>query len=149
MRNAGFVRTILIVIGAGGGLLALFFPGLVRSTLDGAEQESQPRRIVIVARDMAFFLVPERDGEGQEPGAAAVANPTLFLRPGETVMLELRNEDRGVAHDLVIEALGVRTPAVAFGQSKTLTFTVPTLKGTYTYLCSFHVRMMRGEAVVQ
>jgi len=95
---------------------------------------SAPREIVLVARGMAFYI------EGDD-----TPNPTLQLRPGESVRLTLINRDRGMRHDLAIAGLGVGTGVLAGdGDSETIRLRAPARAGTFAYLCRFHVQTMRG-----
>ncbi|MGH7731950.1 MAG: cupredoxin domain-containing protein [Candidatus Eiseniibacteriota bacterium] len=97
-----------------------------------------PREVVLVARDMAFAL----------PGQAG-RNPTLRLKAGERIRLVLENRDPGMKHDLASAGLGIRTEALAFGESGGQILTVPRRPGEYDYFCSFHAQMMRGRMVVE
>ena len=47
-------------------------------------------------------------------------------------------------------AIFIATPIVDAGQSATITFTAPSKKGEYTYICTFpgHYMMMQGTMVV-
>ena len=76
------------------------------------------------------------------------ANPTLTLPPGRTVEIELRNEDAGSVHNLVIPELNLQTRKLKAGQSEVLRFTVPST-GRLTYYCALHPLMMRGEIVLR
>jgi plastocyanin len=93
-----------------------------------------PREVVIVARGMTFTL----------PSAPDTANPVIRLRPGETVLLTLRNEAPGLMHDFEIPSWKVKSDQIRSGQSTTLTVTVPTQEGRYQYICGPHSTMMRG-----
>ncbi len=73
------------------------------------------------------------------------ANPIVHVTTGETIQLELRNEDGpGVLHDLAIDALGVATELVQPGQTSVVTFTAPDRPGHYDYYCRPHALVMRG-----
>ena len=62
-----------------------------------------------------------------------VRNPVLWARTGETVRIVLINGELMV-HDLVVEALGVRTPQILDkGARAVITFTA---KANDTYFCS-------------
>lgn len=78
-------------------------------------------------------------------------NPELVVRVGREVTLKLVNDD-GVAHDLVIPALGVRSEVVSRrGEVATLRFT-PEEAGSYAYYCSLpghRVAGMEGRIVVE
>ena len=88
--------------------------------------------IVLEAKNMAFNKT----------------NPTLILRVGEPVKFIIKNEDRGMLHDFVIEELEVTTSKpLKYGQSEEIVFT-PTQKGEYDYFCSYHSVMMRGKVII-
>jgi plastocyanin len=97
-------------------------------------REPIDREVVLVARDMTFF----------EEGSS-VSNPTLVVRAGERVRLVLVNEDRGMLHDLSIEALDVLVPVLAGDGSRGWTILeAPETPGRYEYVCTYHERLMRG-----
>lgn len=97
------------------------------------------KQIVLIAKDQAFRLA-------DQPG---LRNPPIALRRGETVELELRNEDPArVLHCFVISGLNVKTTRdLESGESVKLTIT-PEEKGTFTYACLMHP-LMAGKVVVQ
>jgi plastocyanin len=47
----------------------------------------------------------------------------------------------------LIPALDLQADAVSNGETSTIRFTAPR-PGTYTYFCSMHPKLMRGELVV-
>ena len=87
--------------------------------------------VVVVAKDMKFNQT----------------NPTIFIRPGTKIRMVLRNEDPGMRHDLVLEALGLETPIIKAGESAVLEFEVED-EGRFEYLCSLHPVMMKGILMV-
>ena len=97
------------------------------------------REIRMVVRDMTFYV------EGQsEP------NPTLRVRTGEQIRLVLRNEDPGMSHDFAVSSWRVTTPLLnARGAEAVVVFRVPQRRGTYTYDCTPHAKIMRGEIQVE
>jgi hypothetical protein len=98
-----------------------------------------PRELVLVARDMAFYL----------PGDPA-PNPTLVLGRGERVRLVLRNEDPGMAHDFAAAGLDVTTELLEdSGTSATVVFRAPQRAGEYPYHCTPHASLMRGVVLVR
>lgn len=97
-----------------------------------------PREIVLVARDMAFYM------QGDD-----TPNPTLHLRPGESVRLTLINRDRGMRHDLAVPGLDVGTGVLGDGSSQTVRLRAPTQTGSYDYLCRLHAQMMRGRLEIR
>lgn len=128
LRGLGMFVILLVV--AGVGTLALAFPAIQKGM---PEQE-----IILVASDMVFFL----------PGKREEKNPTLRFKPGTKVTLTLQNVDPGMRHDFRIEGLAVQTGLLSNGQSEVVTFTLPSQKGVYTYLCTVHPISMRGQIVV-
>ena len=129
MRHLKILIVCLLVSGA----LALAVRAAVRP---------EARELTLVARGMAFYL----------PGDPT-PNPRLIAGRGETLRITLRNEDRGMAHDLAIPSRsGARksTPVLRDAdESADLTLRVPEEAGEYAYLCSFHSGMMRGVLEVR
>ena len=129
MRHLKIILVCLLVSGA------LAFA--VRATV-----RPEARELTLVARGMAFYL----------PGDPT-PNPRLIVARGETLRITLRNEDRGMAHDLAIPSRsGGRksTPILRdAGESADLTLRVPEEAGEYAYLCSLHSGMMRGVLEVR
>lgn len=124
-----FITLIVVLAGVSGTIFAPTAPSRA------------VREIVIVAKDMTFII------DSLESSGAA--NPTLTVKAGQKVTIVLRNDDPGMQHDLIIQGLQVQVRAVSYGQTTRLTFTVPRESGTYTYLCSFHPRSMRGAFVIE
>jgi plastocyanin len=128
-RNRSLVTAIVIAIAA----LAALLPMLASS---GAEA---PRDVRIVVRDMAFYV----DGN-PEP------NPAITLRAGEQVRLHLRNEDAGMRHDFAIKAWTVTTKMLEDrGEEDTIVFRAPDTRGTTSYLCTPHAKMMSGTIRIE
>ena len=95
---------------------------------------THPRSIVVVCRSMAFFV----------PGDST-PNPTITVRAGQAIALELRNEDGpGVLHDLAVDSLHVATGLLQPGQAAQVTFTAPDRPGSLDYYCRPHALTMRG-----
>ena len=123
-----------------------FLLALVSVTIVGAlafvvaaASKPAPREIVMVAREVAFFL----------PGDPT-PNPTLVVAPGESVRLRLVNEDRGVEHDWAAGSLGVATRLLAGdGSADVVVFTAPHERGSHRYVCSSHAAMMSGRLEVR
>jgi plastocyanin len=92
-----------------------------------------PRTIVLTARQMAFHV------EG-----ASGTNPMIELTAGERVRFVLRNEDRGIAHDLAVPSLALAVAPVSDVGENTLEVSVPDRPGAYEYRCTPHAQMMRG-----
>ncbi len=129
-KNRAMVAGIVIGIAA---LAVSLLPMLASSDPDST------REIRIVVRDMAFYV----DG-GPE------ANPPITLRAGERVRVRLRNEDAGLRHDFVIKAWTVGTKMLEDrGDEDTVVFRVPDERGSQSYQCTPHTRMMSGTIRVE
>ncbi len=131
MKTAGIVAVVALLLTAGASAFTF-----VALRGDGA-----PREIVLIAKDMAFVADP--------PTAGQPLNPTIVLHPGERVRLVLRNLDPGMRHDLIVDRLRLRTPALDHGESDEIVFSAPTEPGGWDYHCSFHSRLMRGRIIVR
>ena len=77
---AGTTRTVLIAV-------AFVAVGLMALMPVVANPRTGPREIVLVARDMAFYL------EGSD-----APNPTIVVKPCEEVRVIVRNQDPGITH---------------------------------------------------
>ncbi|HXH05094.1 MAG TPA: plastocyanin/azurin family copper-binding protein [Vicinamibacterales bacterium] len=131
MRGSHRVLVVSVTLTLLVGAVALL-PLLARSRSDA------PREVVLVAREMSFFL----DGRDE-------ANPTLRFHPGERVRIVLRNEEPGVIHNFEIPDWRVATRLLNSGQTDAVEFRVPEDHGTQTYLCTPHSTMMRGTIVLE
>ena len=119
------------------GVLLAAALGVVAMSWRAAETHDV-REIRLVARGMTFYL----DGAGE-------ANPTLRLHAGETVRLVLRNEDRGMTHDVTVPEWNAATPLVAGLHDGSAVVTAPA-RGTRTgYYCSPHQQTMKGTIIVE
>jgi plastocyanin len=126
----------IVVGGIALAVLALAATGL---PMVASSSDAGPREIGIVVRDMAFYV-----DNGGEP------NPVIALRPGEHVRLRLRNEDAGMRHDFTIKAWTVATRTLDDrGEEDIVEFTVPETRGTQTYQCTPHAKMMTGTVRVE
>lgn len=99
----------------------------------GTLESTSPREVVLVVRNMAFYL----NGDGTE-------NPTLRLKAGERIRIVLRNEEPGVTHDFAVTEWNVATRPLNGSGRDSVTFRVPDRVGSYEYLCNPHASMMRG-----
>lgn len=100
---------------------------------------ASPREIRLVVRDMSFYI------EGHDE-----PNPRLHVRAGEQIRLVLRNEDPGMSHDFAVSRWRVTTPLLSGrGEQAVVAFRVPHQRGTYTYSCTPHAKIMRGEISVE
>lgn len=121
----GLLTTFLIV----GALVAVqWFPAVA-----GTRQSDTTRDVVLVVRDMTFYL------QGDD-----TPNPTLRFAPGERVRVMLRNEESGVTHNFVIGDWGVETPELRGAGAARVEFRVPGAGGTHRYQCTPHAAMMSG-----
>jgi hypothetical protein len=102
----------------------------------------EPREVTLLARGMAFYL----------PGDPT-PNPRLTVERGEELRFVLRNEDRGMPHDLEVPQDGGERKATrevrGLGDTDSLTFRAPETPGDYEYVCTLHARMMRGVLEVR
>lgn len=132
-RNRMFIAAGIIAVAA---MLATLLPMRASSV---SSNPAGPRVVKLVVRDMAFYV----DGS-LEP------NPTLTLRAGEQVELHIRNDEPGMRHDFVIKAWDVATRLLEDrGEEDTITFRVPDTRGTTTYVCTPHAKMMSGTLRVE
>ena len=93
----------------------------------------EPREIVVVARQMAFYV-----------GDGVTANPTIHAAPGERIRVTLVSQDPGFDHDFAVPAWRVNS-AVLHGEGRDSTvIQVPDKPGVTTYVCSKHASMMKG-----
>jgi plastocyanin len=99
----------------------------------------EPRIVNLVVRDMAFYV----DGN-PEP------NPTIVVKPGEQIKLRLRNDEPGMRHDFTVKAWEVATRLLEDrGEEDTISFRVPETRGSTTYICTPHAKMMSGTLRVE
>ena len=102
----------------------------------------EPRQVTLLARGMAFYL----------PGDST-PNPRLLAERGEELRFVLRNEDRGMPHDLEVPEAGGDRKATrevrGVGDTASLAFRAPETPGDYEYVCTLHSRMMRGVLEVR
>jgi len=123
------------LVGLGGLLLFAMatLPSLV------ADPGPPAREIVLVARNMAFYL----DGN-------PTPNPTLRLKAGEQVTLVLRSEDAGITHDFAVTSWNVGTALLNGKGAVSVSFRVPDRRdGPQEYVCSGHAVMMKGAIDVE
>lgn len=129
-RNRVFVTGMVVAITA----MALSLLPMVASS--GADDV---RNIEVIVRDMSFYV------EGR-----AEANPEIAFKAGERVRLRVRNEDAGMRHDFTIKGWNVATKVLEDrGEEDVIEFRVPTDRGTRTYTCTPHSRMMTGSIRVE
>ena len=117
---------------------AVAIAAMVLPTIASSRPETV-RNLDIVVRDMAFYV-----DNGTEP------NPEITLHPGEQVRVRVRNEDSGLRHDFTIKAWTVATKILAErGQEDAIEFRVPDERGTQTYQCTPHAKMMTGTIRIE
>jgi plastocyanin len=71
------------------------------------------------------------------------------VKPGERIRIVLRNEDRGIMHDVAVPSLRAAVDPIGWNDSADLTIDAPSTPGTYDYWCRPHMAMMRGTIVVR
>ena len=92
-----------------------------------------PREIVVVARDMAFYLEGSRS-----------PNPVIGMTSGETIRLTIRNENRGVVHNFQIASWDISVTRLKGGESGSIVIRVPNRPGRHAYTCAPHQALMNG-----
>ena len=112
---------------------------MLGAALVPALSSTPSREITLVARNMAFYL----ESDPKTP------NPTIDVKAGERVRIVLRNQDRGMTHDLAVPAVKKTLDLIGWNESDDLTFTAPKQPGTYQYECQPHRLMMRGTIRVR
>jgi plastocyanin len=128
-KSSGTVRAALIAVLAAVGVTA-FIPVI-------AKPRTTPREIVLVARDMAFYL------EGSE-----VPNPTIVVKPGEDVRLVITNQDPGITHGFSVTALQISIDRIQAGTTTSLSFRAPARPERHEYVCPPHALMMKGVLLI-
>ena len=138
-RRTSGLRLLLI---ASSSLAVLTVAGSVASAQSVATTSGDPargREIVLVARNMAFYL----DGN-------PTPNPTLRVKAGERVHIVLRSDDAGFTHDFAVKAWNAATDFLTGKGAVSVTVTVPDTPGArQEYVCSAHAVMMRGMVEVE
>lgn len=124
---------LAILVVAGVAVIVTLLPTLASTGGDSA------RELRVVTRDMSFYV----DGYS-EP------NPAISVKAGEKIRLVLRNEDAGMSHDFAVKAWGVGTKLLEDrGQEDAITFQVPGERGTASYNCTPHAKMMSGTLRIE
>ena len=121
------------------GLAVVLLLGLVTLPSLVADPGPQTREIVLVARNMAFYL----DGN-------PTPNPTLRVKAGERITLVLRSEDAGITHDFAVKSWNVGTNFLTGKGSVSVSFRIPERNdGPQEYVCSAHSVMMKGAIEIE
>ena len=124
-KNRIFIVLAAIAVVA---FAAAVLPMLASSSRD------EVRDVNVVVRDMAFYV-----------DSSTEANPVITLRAGERVRVRVRNEDAGMRHDFSINAWTVSTKILETrGEEDVVEFRVPESRGSHTYQCTPHPKMMSG-----
>lgn len=131
------VTVVLVLVVTGGVLVRAALPAL-GTTLWWPPAGGPARDIVLVVRNMAFYLEDD----------PATPNPTIRLQPGERVRIVLRNVDRGMIHDFAVPALQTAVDAVRWNEEGDVVLAAPSSPGTYQYVCRPHEAMMNGKLIV-
>lgn len=129
-RRAAVIAAAALAVGLLGGGIAMS-----RATAPPAAAE---REIVLVARDMAFYL----------PGDPR-PNPALEIARGETVRVVLINQEPGMKHDFAVPALGAASALIDGRGSAAVILRAPSERGDHEYLCTLHAVVMRGVLAVR
>ena len=96
-----------------------------------------PREIHLVGRNTTFYV------EG-----SADANPTLRVKPGESIRIVFRNAEAGMRHDFTIPDWGVESSVVAGVGETAVSFKAPE-RGRAEYNCTPHATVMKGTIAVE
>lgn len=121
------------VFGAVAAVAVAAFAAAVLPMLASSSRD-EVHEVNVVVRDMAFYV----DG-------STAANPVITVRGGERVRLRVRNEDAGMRHDFTIKAWTVSTKMLdQRGEEDVVEFRVPESRGSHTYQCTPHPKMMTG-----
>ena len=126
----GTTRTVLIAV-------AFVVVGLIALMPVVANPRTSPREIVLVARDMAFYL------EGSN-----TPNPTIVVKPSEEVRVIVRNQDPGITHAFAVGSLRASINRIEPGSTQGIQFRAPRKAGRYDYVCPPHALMMKGTLLV-
>ena len=126
VRTRLFLTTGFVL--ALGGLFALLPLGA---------RSLEPREIVIVTRQMSFYV----DG-------ASAPNRTIQVAPGEKVRVTLVSTDPGFDHDFAVTAWGVKTPVLRGEGRTSILVEAPNKPGKTDYVCTIHASMMKGTIEV-
>ena len=129
--TAGAARMILIVV-------AFVAVGLTALMPLVATPRTAPREIVLVARNMAFYL------EG-----STAPNPTIVVKPSEEVRIIVKNQDAGITHALTFTSLRASIDRIEPGTTQGIQFRAPRKPGRYVYVCPPHAQMMKGLLLVE
>lgn len=105
----------------------------LESRADVSSLDSKPEieEIVLEIRDMMF-------GDN---------NPTILIRPGQTVRITVTNLDPGMKHDFQIPATNISTRVLEYGEKDFVLVNFPT-SNEFSYQCSLHALMMWGRLIV-
>ena len=128
---AGTTRMVLIAV-------AFLAVGLAALMPVVANPRTGPREIVLVARDMAFYL------EGSQ-----TPNPTIVVKRSEELRVIVRNQDPGITHAFAIGSLRASISRIEPGATQGVQFRAPRKTGRYEYVCPPHALMMKGVILVE
>jgi len=137
------MRHLKLFSGAAGairlGVIAVAFVavGLTALMPVVATPRTSPREIVLVARNMAFYL------EG-----SAEPNPTIVVKASEEVRIIVKNQDAGITHALAIASLRASIARIEPGTTQGIQFRAPRKPGRYGYVCPPHAQMMKGVLLI-
>jgi plastocyanin len=99
-----------------------------------ALSSTSTRQVTLVAKGMAFYLEDD----------LTTPNPTIDVKAGERVRIVLKNQDRGLTHDLAVPVAGALMKDLTWNQTGQVAFRAPKKPGTYEYFCQPHRLMMKG-----
>jgi len=99
-----------------------------------AVSSTPTREVTLVAKGMAFYLEDD----------LKTPNPIIDLKAGQKVRIVVKNEDRGLTHDLAVPIAHALSKELTWNQTGKVSFTAPKTPGTYEYFCQPHKLMMKG-----
>ncbi len=135
MKSLSFSHRLLRARGrvAAVVLVAILCMGLLALLPLGAGTRADPRDVVFIARDMAFYTAGSNAG-----------NPIVKVRAGEEVRLVFRNDDEGIRHNLAIQDWKVLLELPNGAREMSTVVRVPERPGLHWYVCEPHRSMMMG-----
>jgi heme/copper-type cytochrome/quinol oxidase subunit 2 len=128
---AGATRAVLIAVAFVAACLTALIPVV-------ANPRTGPREIVLVARDMAFYL------EG-----STAPNPTIVVKASEEVRVIVKNQNPGITHAFAVGSLRASIDRIEPGSTQGIQFRAPKKPGRYEYVCPPHALMMKGLLLVE
>jgi len=112
--------------------LFVFIGWVTMKTATSAESVTDIREITFEIRGMAF---------GDD-------NPTIQIRPRETVRFTIHNLHPGMKHNFAIVGTDIRTRLLSYNEKESILFR-RTAEGEWVYQCDPHAAQMNGRLIVR